>query len=97
MISSDALYLYDKRLSLKAKGLLSYLLVLPNGMTMEDISIERLSKELKEGRESIGSTMTELFEQGYLSRERERTNKGGFGRMIYTPYAVSQCPESSRC
>ena len=56
-------HLKDKKLSLKAKGLLSMMLSLPNEW---DYSIKGLIKISKEGERAIKSTLQELKEYKYL-------------------------------
>lgn len=56
-------HLKDKNLSLKAKGLLSIMLSLPDSW---NYSIDGLSKICKEGEWSINSTLDELKEYKYL-------------------------------
>lgn len=62
-------HLRDKNLSLKAKGLLSYMLSLPDNW---DYSIKGLETTLKEGREAIRAALKELEKFGYLNRKRLR-------------------------
>ena len=66
-------HLRDKQLSLKAKGLLSFCLSLPDTW---DYSIMGLAAVCKEGRDCIMSTLQELEELGYLRRERTRNADG---------------------
>lgn len=57
------LHLKDKNLSLKAKGLLSMMLSLPNDW---DYSIQGLASICKENETAINTTLKELKEMGYL-------------------------------
>lgn len=68
-------HLRDKRLSLKAKGLLTMILALPEDW---NFTIRGLSAICKEGVESIGTALKELEKGGYLVRKRVR---GIDGRM----------------
>lgn len=68
-------HLRDKRLSLKAKGLLTMILALPEDW---NFTIRGLSAICKEGVESIGTALKELEKGGYLVRKRVR---GADGRM----------------
>ena len=61
----------DRRLSLKAKGLLAMLLSLSDHW---QLSIKGLEVILKEGRTSIRSTMNELIKNGYVERQQIREN-----------------------
>lgn len=56
-------HLKDKKLSLKAKGLLSVMLSLPEKW---DYSIEGLTKICKEGERAIKNTLNELKQNKYL-------------------------------
>ena len=70
----------DKRLSLKAKGLLAMLLSLSDHW---DLSISGLEVILKEGKDSIRTTINELIKNGYIIREREKDKKGIFIGIKY--------------
>lgn len=54
-------HLQNKNLSLKAKGLLSYMLSLPSDW---DYSLVGLKSNLKESKTSLRNTLTELKENG---------------------------------
>ena len=88
-------HLRDKQLSLKAKGLLSFCLSLPDTW---DYSIMGLAAVCKEGRDCIMSTLQELEELGYLRRERTRNADGtlaGADYVIYElPQPVSEKPDT---
>ena len=71
----------DRRLSLKAKGLLAMLLSLSDHW---DLSISGLEVILKEGKDSIRTTINELIKNGYIIREREKDKKGIFIGIKYT-------------
>ncbi|MDD2434843.1 MAG: hypothetical protein PHO63_01160 [Bacilli bacterium] len=73
-------HLRDQNLSLKAKGLLSFMLSLPEDW---DYSINGLVKILKEGRSSISATLDELKQTEYLKIEEHR---GEYGRFKYKYY-----------
>jgi DnaD/phage-associated family protein len=74
-------HLRDKNLSLKAKGLLSFMLSLPDEW---DYSVKGLVSCLKEGRDGIQAALMELEKYGYLKRERARTAGGKLSGAIYT-------------
>lgn len=59
-------HLRDKRLSLKAKGLLTMILALPEDW---NFTIRGLSAICKEGAESIGTALKELEKGGYLGAQ----------------------------
>ena len=60
-------HLRDKNLSLKAKGLLSLMLSLPEDW---DYSVKGLATLSKDGKDSITTTLKELEQYGYLKRTR---------------------------
>lgn len=70
----------DKRLSLKAKGLLSMLLSFSDNW---DLSINGLYSILKEGKSSIRTTINELIKFGYVERTRVKDKKGVFVGINY--------------
>lgn len=73
----------DNHLSLRARGLLVYLLSLPPGWTT---STERLASTMPEGRDAIRRVMTELEVAGYVKRTRAR-DEGG--RWAHTSWVSS--------
>ena len=75
----------DKNLSLKAKGLLSLMLSLPDSW---DYSIAGLVAICKENETSIKSALTELKENGYLIIRKclPNTTKSGRYEYIYDIY-----------
>ena len=75
-------HLRDKELSLKAKGLLSFMLSLPDDW---DYSINGLVAVCKEGEASIKATLKELEICGYLkiNKLRETTGKFVYEYNIY--------------
>ena len=79
-------HLRDKRISLKAKGLLTLMLSLPEDW---DYSVEGLSSICKENRTAIQSALKELEECHYLKRTRERNEKGQFD-CIYNIFEEPQ-------
>ena len=70
----------DKNLSLKAKGLLSMMLSLPDGW---GYSVEGLVKLSADGRESIMATLKELEKFKYLKRSQSRDKSGKLGEAVY--------------
>ncbi|TDA63579.1 helix-turn-helix domain-containing protein [Sulfuricurvum sp. IAE1] len=70
----------DEKISLKAKGLYLYLVSKPDNWAF---SIERISKESKDGEDSVKSAIKELEKCGYLTRSQFNKN-GNFGSNIYT-------------
>ena len=74
-------HLRDKSLSLKAKGLLSLMLSLPEGW---DYTTRGLAYICKDGVDSICATVRELEGAGYIVRARERRADGTLGGIEYT-------------
>ena len=74
-------HLKNKTLSLKAKGLLSLMLSLPEDW---DYTTKGLSKICKDGIDSICSTVKELEQAGYIIRQRVRNEKGQLTTVEYT-------------
>lgn len=92
-------HLKDKELSLKAKGLLSVMLSLPDTW---DYSIRGLVSILKEGKDGVASTLKELEKHGYLIRTKVVDEKGKFNGYDYDvyekpvslkPHPENPCPE----
>ena len=78
-------FLRDENLTLKSKGLLAYLLSLPNDWT---VYASELSKRHKDGITAIYSAISELEYSGYVKRERERIN----GKLAGINYIISETP-----
>ena len=76
-------HLKDASLSLKAKGLLSLMLSLPDDW---DYSLLGLVKICKEEIASISSGVKELENAGYIVRHQERDDKGRMSNIVYTIY-----------
>ena len=74
-------HLRNKALSLKAKGLLSLMLSLPEDW---DYTTRGLSCICKDGVDSIRVGIQELEANGYLVRERLRNENGQYGAIEYT-------------
>lgn len=79
-------HLQDKRLSLKAKGLLSYMLSLPDDW---DYSLKGLTVGCKDGLDSVRTAVLELEEHGYVRRQKVRNTKG---QIIDYDYQVYESP-----
>ena len=73
------IHLQDMELSLKAKGLLSFMLSLPPTW---DFTVEGLTKVVKEGYDAVDSAIKELINHNYVFREESRREKGWF-KYIY--------------
>ena len=72
-------HLRDKNLSLKAKGLLSWMLSNTEGW---DYSVAGIVEVMKENRDAINSALAELEDYGYLTRRKVRDG-GKFDGMEY--------------
>lgn len=81
-------HLKDIRLSLKAKGLLTMMLSLPDGTW--ELSIEGLSKICKDGKSAVTSALKELESAGYYSKRKVREN----GMIVGWVHTVSEIPQS---
>lgn len=74
----------DTLMSMKAKGLLTYMLSRPDDW---DFSIEGLATAFSDGRRAISTALKELEDHGYLKRELQKRNAGGtFSKAEYTVY-----------
>ena len=86
-------HLRDKSLSLKAKGLLSLMLSLPEGW---DYTTKGLARICKDGVDSICAGVRELEEHGYVIRQRVRNPNGQFGAIEYTILEQPRPPEPEK-
>ena len=90
-------HLRDKSLSLKAKGLLSLMLSLPEDW---DYTMKGLARICKDGIDSISGGIRELEAHGYLVRARVRNENGQLGSIEYTileqPKEPTQTPAPVR-
>lgn len=77
----------EQKMSLKAKGLLSMMLSLPDTW---DYSVSGLVKLSKDGKDSVMAALAELEKFGYLKRERVTNSKGQFAGIDYTVYEEPQ-------
>lgn len=85
----------DKRLSYKAKGLLSLMLSLPEEW---DYSVQGLMKLSRDGKDSVMSGINELEDCGYLIRTQEKDESGRFIGYNYSVYEhpFSENPSSGK-
>ena len=70
--------LKDNRLSFKAKGLLSYMLSLPDDWIFYESEIVNHATD---GKQSVRTGMKELEKFGYLVKEQKRNSKGKFAKI----------------
>ena len=73
-------HLKDKSISLKAKGLLSQMLSLPDDW---DYTLKGLASINKEGKDAIRSAIKELENAGYVYRRQRYDAKGQFSHNEY--------------
>lgn len=90
-------HLRDMSLSLKAKGLLSLMLSLPENW---DYTMKGLARICKDGIDSSSGGIRELEAHGYLVRARVRNENGQLGSIEYTileqPKEPTQTPAPIR-
>lgn len=85
-------HLKNRDLSLKAKGLLSVMLSLPEDW---HFTVHGLVSICKEGRDSISGAVRELEEAGYIVRHRLRDKEGHINGLEYIIYETPQKSENS--
>ena len=83
-------HLRNKELSLKAKGLLSQMLSLPEDW---DYTLAGLSHINRESIDAIRTAVWELEKAGYITRRQGRDEKGKMTAIEYTIYEQPQPPE----
>lgn len=79
----------DKELTLKAKGLLTTILSLPEDWKY---SIEGLTSLCADGTTSVTSALNELIDRGYIIRTQSVDESGRFNGYIYDIYEKPQEP-----
>ena len=80
-------HLRNEKLSLKAKGLLSMMLSLPDDW---NYTTRGLAKICKEGVDAIGGALRELESAGYIVRHQMRDRQG---RISDTEYVIYEQPQ----
>lgn len=81
-------HLRDKGISLKAKGLLSQMLSLPEDW---DYTLTGLARINPEGKDAIRAAVRELEQAGYVQR-RQTTDQAG--KFASNEYIIRECPVS---
>ncbi|MCD8215020.1 MAG: helix-turn-helix domain-containing protein [Clostridiales bacterium] len=76
-------HLFDRSLSFKAKGLLSFMLCVPDTW---EFSVKGLAAMAKDGIDSITTSLKELENCGYVKRRRRRNEKGQVSGTEYIIY-----------
>jgi len=82
-------HLKNKELTLKAKGLLSVMLSLPEDW---DYTLKGLSHINREGVDAIREAVRELERAGYVQRSRNKNEKGQFSDTEYVIYEQPHRP-----
>ena len=82
-------HLRDGRLSLRAIGLMSKMLSLPEDW---DYTVGGLASIVKEGRDAVRKALMELEAAGYLVREQGRSAGGNFASNDYTLFEEPRDP-----
>lgn len=77
----------ERKMSLKAKGLLSLMLSLPDDW---DYSVAGLTTLSKDGKDGVMTALAELEKFGYLTRERVVNDRGQFDGIEYNIYERPQ-------
>ena len=77
----------EKKMSLKAKGLLSLMLSLPDDW---DYNVSGLVKLSKDGKDSVMSALQELEKFRYLTRQQLFNEKGQFNGIEYNIFEMPQ-------
>jgi len=78
-------FLNDERLTAKGKGILSYLLSLPDDWQIHE---EEITKHFADGVKSIRAGIKELIKLEYITRKQHRKEKGQFSSYEYCVYEV---------
>ena len=84
----------NRNLSLKAMGLLSLMLSLPDTW---DYTLRGLATICNDGLSSVRSGICELEEHGYVIRHRKREPNGQLGDTEYTIFEIPQTVTRPTC
>lgn len=79
--------LQDAALSFKARGLLAYMLTMPDNWEFYE---GELATHSTDGKSAIRAALKELSDHGYLVRKRERTAAGTLGASDWTLFDTPQ-------
>ena len=82
-------FIFNKEMSLKAKGLLCHLLALPENW---ELYVEEIEKWHKDGKKAIYSCFKELSQLGYIERVIQREK----GKIVKWDYIVYEKPLSQK-
>ena len=84
-VMANKAFIYDKRLSFKAKGIMIYLMSRPDDWQVYESEIVKHSLD---GRRSVSAGIKELIEAGYIHRKQLRDNKNQFSRYEYIVHEI---------
>ena len=75
-------FIFEKKLSLKAKGLLVWMLALPENW---ELYVENIVTHHKDGKTAVYSALKELMDLKYLERKqvRDKKERSCLGSMLY--------------
>lgn len=76
----------NRQITLKAKGLMMYLLSLPDNW---ELTVTELIRHTKEGKDAVTSAINELIDAKYIHKENRRNEKGQFS----VNYVIVEFPE----
>lgn len=89
-VSND--FIRDSKLSWKAKGIVIYVMSLPENWQLH---LAELAKHAKDGRDATNNGIRELIENGYCMRKEIRDSRGMFAGYEYTISDVKEfAPET---
>ena len=74
-------HLWDKDLTYRAKGLLCFILALPEHWKINEAGL--IAYAGKDGKSAVRSATKELIDKGYLARHQTRREDGRLGEMEY--------------
>ena len=89
----DNTFIQDTRLSWKAKGVMTYLLSLPDDWVIHLSEIERHATD---GKDSLRSAINELKKYGYILTEQKKDASGRFCESVYTVYEKPKIPYAEK-
>lgn len=89
----DKGFLNNAELSWQAKGLLAYMLALPNDWTF---SVADLTNRSKNGRDATKAIINELSLAGYIKKEQGRAAQGKFGKTVFLVFETPNSPTTEK-
>lgn len=84
-------FLKDERLSWKCKGLIAYVMMLPDNW---NLNMKDLKNRSADGRDSVLSGMKEMIKFGYCNREQKRSEDGTIIGCDYEVSDMCMIPET---